>query len=279
MHTSDKIIHGLWIGSTLHAMEHLTIKSFIKRGHTFVLWTYGEVSNIPNETEIRDANEIIPEDLVFCYTHSNQFGHGKGSYAGFSDLFRYKLLYELGGWWVDMDVTCLKTLHFDGEYVFRYHHKNGLVGNIMKCPPKSDLMLYCYENALEKVTASNTDWMLPLKILKSGISKYHLESYIKDISNYDSWPDVAKMLKQNQNTPDHWYAIHWMNEEWRRLKISKDEFVKGSYIEVLMTGNNIPINTLNRWQALKYQYRIGKVNYSLVNLPFQIKSIFSQIFR
>ena len=152
---------------------------------------------------------------------------------------------------MDMDVTCLKALHFDNEYVFRYHHKNGLVGNIMKCPPKSDLMLYCYENALKNVTASNTDWMLPLKILKSGISKYHLESYIKDISNYDSWPDVAKMLKQNQNTPEHWYAIHWMNEEWRSKGLDKYDFrIDSAYGNLLIKHGLIvdDFNVFNRWK-------------------------------
>ena len=40
------------------------------------------------------------------------------SYAGFSNYFRYKLLLERGGWWVDLDTVCLKPFDFDDEFVF-----------------------------------------------------------------------------------------------------------------------------------------------------------------
>jgi hypothetical protein len=274
---NDEVINGLWIGTQLNAIEQLTIKSFLNHGHTFVLWTYEPVVNVPVNTTIRNANEIIPKEEVFTYKHYNQFGHGKGSYAGFSDLFRYKLLYELGGWWVDMDVTCLKPFHFEGDYVFRYHHKNGLVGNVMKCPPKSELMLYCFQQASELINEENRDWMLPLKILKAGINKYNLNSYTKDISNKDSWPDVAKLLKSSQNQKLNWHAIHWMNEEWRRLNLSKDTFLKDSLIAKLLFENHIKIKLFPKYKAAQYIYKIGKINYSLINLPFQIRSVFYRI--
>jgi hypothetical protein len=273
----DKVINGLWIGTYLSAIEQLTIKSFLNQGHTFVLWTYEPVINVPANTTIKDANEIIPKKDVFTYKYYNQFGHGKGSYAGFSDLFRYKLLYELGGWWVDMDVTCLKPFVFESQYVFRHHHKNGLVGNIMKCPPKSDLMLYCFEQASKLINEDNRDWMLPLKILKEGINKHDLNSYTKDISNKDSWPDVAKLLKSPKSLDQNWYAIHWMNEEWRRLNLSKDTFLKGSLIAKLLFENDIKIKLFPKVKAAHYIYKIGKINYSLINLPFQIKSVFYRI--
>ncbi len=276
---SNKIVNGLWIGSSLRPVEQLTIKSFINNGHTFILWTYEVVTNVPEGTIVKDANEIIPNDLVFCYNHYNQFGHGKGSYAGFSDLFRFKLLYEYGGWWVDMDVTCLRPFNFENKYVFRHHHKNGLVGNIMKCPPKSNLMLYCYNQADNNINADNTDWMLPLKILKSGIEMFELSKYILDISNRDSWPVVARLLKAKPEYPNQWYAVHWMNEEWRRSKIPKDYLLTESYIMELMDKNKVKISNLNAFGRLVYLFKIGKINYSLINLPFQLKGAIKKLFR
>jgi hypothetical protein len=167
------IVNGLWIQGNLSSLEQLTIHSYIANGFTFRLWTYepGKI-NAPGNTEVRDAAEILPADLIFRYHNINIHGHGKGSYAGFSDIFRYKLLYEHGGIWTDMDITCLKAFDITEDYFFRYHHKVGAVGNFMKCPPKSDLMKWCFEHAREKVTEHNNDWMLPIIILNEGIQKF-----------------------------------------------------------------------------------------------------------
>ena len=227
----NKIVNGLWIGKRLSQVELLTINSFLKNGHTFVLWTYETLENdLPQEVILKDASQIIPKEEVFCYKNSNQFGHGKGSYAGFSDLFRYKLLYEFGGWWVDMDVTCLRPFTFEEPYVFRIHHDFPVVGNIMKCPKGSELMKRCYEQGIACVDENNKDWNLPIQILNDTIKELGLSIYIKTISNHDKWNDVRKMLFKDVNFPESWWAIHWINEEWRRNNIDKNIFYKGSSI-------------------------------------------------
>ena len=170
-----------------------------------------------------------------------------------------------------MDVTCLRAFDFKSDYVFRYHHKNGLVGNIMKCPPKSDLMLFCYENALTSITAENKDWMLPLKILKSGIEELQLSKFILDISNKDAWPVVAKMLRINKSLPEHWYAIHWMNEEWRRLKISKDNYYKKSILGYLLEKHGIQYNFLSKSDLRNYFIKTSRVYYVWLSLMKKLK--------
>src|SRR4051812_38958117 len=95
-----QIINGLWIGAALGPLQLLTIKSFIANGCEFHLWTYNSLTGVlPSGLKIRDANEIISRDSVFCYPTDSEIDvpFGKGSYAGFSDVFRYKLLHELGG--------------------------------------------------------------------------------------------------------------------------------------------------------------------------------------
>lgn len=114
------VIQSLWVGFELTLNEHLCISSFLYYGHPFHLYTYNEIKNIPNGVVVKDANEIIPEYEVFQYY--------KGSYAGFADWFRWKLLYVKGGFWVDTDVICVKPFDFDSELIF------GLEGNNMVCP-------------------------------------------------------------------------------------------------------------------------------------------------
>ena len=45
---SEKI-QSLWIGNTLSNVEKLCINSYIKNGHEFDLYTYGEIDNIPEK--------------------------------------------------------------------------------------------------------------------------------------------------------------------------------------------------------------------------------------
>ena len=40
-------VQSLWVGNRLSRMEHYSIKSFLKLGYKFILYTYEPVANIP----------------------------------------------------------------------------------------------------------------------------------------------------------------------------------------------------------------------------------------
>ncbi|MBN2777747.1 MAG: hypothetical protein JXR36_08895 [Bacteroidales bacterium] len=272
MREDNKTVNALWIGKTLSPTELLTIKSFIDNGHNFVLWAYDEIETpLPEGTILNDANEIFSRKYVFCYKYSNQFGHGKGSYAGFSDIFRYKLLYLHGGWWTDMDVTCLKPLDFEDEYVFRTHHSLPLVGNIMKCPPNSKLMQRCFEEAVAKVDENNTDWHLPIQILIDNVYNLGLEKHIREFSNADSWNLIRNFLKHNPNLSQNWYIIHWVNEEWRRNKIQKNTFIKKSLMYSLMQKHQIDVKKTSPLKYISQNIKLSKIYFALNMIKNKIK--------
>lgn len=232
----EKKINSLWIGDELSNMELLTVHSFLQFGYEFHLWTYQELKNIiPSSVVMHDANEIIPFEQVFSYKNSTQFGIGKGSLAGFSDIFRYKLLYEKGGWWVDMDVTCLKPFDVDGDYFFRAHHELEVVGNIMKVPPYSPLMLNCYQQAKTDIDSNNTDWYKPIKILVENIKSHHLTDFIfEDVSNTDEFQKIEHYYFGNAKFPENWVFIHWGNEVLRSYQLSKNNsFFNSTYSQLL----------------------------------------------
>lgn len=235
------IFNSLWIGDVLSDLELLTIRSFINHGHTFRLWSYGEIkTDLPEGVLLGDANEIIPQEQVFSYKNANVYGHGKGSYAGFSDIFRYKLLYERGGWWTDMDVTCLKPIFSDKPYYFRPHHTLEVVGNVMKCPEKSPLMKACYEEAISGIDENNTDWHKPIQILNDNIVKLNLQSYISSkASNHDRWDETSRFIWYEDQLPDDWKFIHWQNEEWRAKKVSKSDHYFGSALAKLLVKHGL----------------------------------------
>ena len=57
---------------------------------------------------LKDAASIIPRNLIFTT---------RGSLSIFSDWFRNELLFARGGYWVDLDVVCLKPLRFEDPIV------------------------------------------------------------------------------------------------------------------------------------------------------------------
>ena len=134
-------IQSLWVGDHLSAMEHMAIASFLRHGHIFHLYVYQRPTGIPEGTTVRDANEILPAARIFKYRKYD-------SYAGFSNFFRYKLLLERGGWWVDMDLICLKPFRFPAEYVFSSEMEAGrptINGGAMKAPVGSQIFKYAWQ--------------------------------------------------------------------------------------------------------------------------------------
>jgi hypothetical protein len=237
----EKNINSLWIGKTLSNMELLTIKSFLNNGYNFKLWVYEKIeTTLPNNLIIGDANEIIPSDKIFTYQNSSQFESGKGSFAGFSDIFRYKLLYEKGGWWVDMDVTCLAPFDVKTDYFFRAHHDLGLVGNVIKAPKGSELMKKCYEEAISTIDENNTDWHKPINILIDNVKKLRLDKYIySNMSNTDEFDKLEKYYFGRDNFPENWLFIHWCNEVIRTFNIDKDKYFYNSSFGELLTKHDI----------------------------------------
>ncbi len=173
-----------------------------------------------------------------------------------------------------MDVTCLQPFELENPYFFRWHHKTKAVGNILKCPPQSPIMKWCFSEAKKNLHCENRDWMLPMKILNEGIIKFSLEKNIKQITNPDSWPIVTNYLKKkNIELDSKMMAIHWMNEEWRRLNIPKNEFYEFSLLAHLLELHKIEYKKLSNMDTLKYKYKLGMINYTIINLPHKIKSI------
>ena len=127
------IIQSLWIGESLSNLEKLCVQSFLDHGHGFHLYTYGAVDGVPDGATLLDGNGILSADKIFR--------HRGGSVAGFADWFRYALLGQKGGWWVDMDTVCLRPFDFQQELIL-HHCADGLYTNTpLYAEPGNALML------------------------------------------------------------------------------------------------------------------------------------------
>jgi hypothetical protein len=142
----NQLIQSFWRGRPLSNVEILSIKSFLAHGHTVVVYAYDEVINLPKGALTRDAREILPEE---CFFINQNAGFGKGSCSPFSDLFRMALLIENGGWWVDLDVVCLRAWDISQNIVIASSDEKqwGILpnANVLKVPPGNALVKSCFD--------------------------------------------------------------------------------------------------------------------------------------
>jgi len=212
---SNRIIQGLWIGPELSIMEQLSILSFLENSHEYYLYVYDDVRNIPDGTVIKDANEILPAARIFRYRN-------QGSYAGFSNFFRYKLLLDRGGWWVDTDIICLKPFDFPVEHIFateRWDGREITTSGIIKAPRDSQAMRYAWEVCQSKKPNDLLWGETGPALMADVVTRFSLEAYRKPYHSFCpiGCVDWYSVLEPNANLKlDHdSYAIHLWNERWR----------------------------------------------------------------
>lgn len=115
----------LWIGDTLGPIERLSLISMVASGHPTVLYSYGQPVGLPEGVELRDAADVLPRKVA----EANRYGNG--SYALFSNLFRYVALQQGLGIWLDTDVVCLAAIDIAGPFVAGWESDRFLNGAVL----------------------------------------------------------------------------------------------------------------------------------------------------
>lgn len=221
---SDEAIQGLWVKGALPPMQELSIRSFLAHGHRYDLYSYDEIPNLPFGARLLPGNLILPEVSIF----SMRLGvpHA-GSVSPFSNLFRYKLLLERGGWWADLDVVCLRRFDFTSQWIFASERREegGLLTAtcVIKGAPGSELLRECYERArsheeLDTVWASTGPHLLHSLVEQHGLTEFMVQP---DTFCPIDWWRAVELLEPGK-IPPHSYAVHLWNEMWRQAGWSKE---------------------------------------------------------
>ena len=229
------IIQTLWIGDRLSKMELVCLNSYLKNDHEVHLYTYSEIENVPSGVIVKDGREILPEDMIFIYKDHK-------SYSGFSNYFRYKLLYDKGGYWTDTDIVCLKKFDFNSPYVFCSEEilplgqGNTHVGScLIKMPVKSPVAHDAYQICLSKKPEELKWGEIGPRLVKEMVEKYNLNQLVKEPKVFCPVPgcEWIKYIQPNAyEYSEETYAIHLWNEMWRRSNIDKNsKFDTNSFYE------------------------------------------------
>ena len=234
------IIQSLWIGAPLSNLEKLCIQSFIDHGHEFHLYTYADIEGIPAGTIVKDANIILPASFIFLDSNN--------SVAGFSDWFRYKMLYECGGWWVDTDTVCIKPFDFTDEIVI-HEYEGGIFHTTPLCFPKGHPMMSKMDQVCRNFKKRDgarfgaVGGWIPLTKM---IMQYDLKKYTKpyfyftDISWYSAMNKCfAAGIRLHPDT----YCIHFSN-----IGMSK-----------VMKDKNAQFDAESLFEQLKQKHKIKQV--------------------
>lgn len=125
-------INSIWIGGELSAVHAACLRSFVRHGHEVVLHCYDKPKDLPDGVRLFDANKLMRPNEIVRHKKS-------GSLALASDIYRYRILREGMGIYVDCDVFCLQQF-VEADYILSWESNELVSSAIIKFPTESALL-------------------------------------------------------------------------------------------------------------------------------------------
>lgn len=210
------VFQGFWHGPPLGSLRMACLNSFIQMGNIFEIYTYSPLT-VPDGVVLKDAEEIIPFDQLFYYDNPNT---GLKDLGPFSDLFRFKLLLEKGGWWCDVDTICLSSNipQVDRAWAQQIPEVNPHAigsGQIALC--KGDLLTKTLYSRCNELSRTNFQ-------PREALGPHLLSSIIREM----------KLPLNMFGAPDTFYPLRWIEMFKLWLPQFKDEVKKRSRSALFM---------------------------------------------
>jgi hypothetical protein len=212
-------------------MQQLSIRSFLAHGHPYHLFAYDEVAGLPRGAVLCDAATVLPRESIFTYQH----GFGKGSYSAFSNIFRYQLIHDRGGWWVDTDVICLRPLTLPEEYVLVTELDDFEVANVFtlltatsafRLPRGAPVLEYCLTVCAAKDREALRWSEIGPYLFDEAIKRYGLTGHqlpyqaFSPVSTFD-WRQLIEPGFDFSRLNDSW-AVHLWHQIWKSEAIDPE---------------------------------------------------------
>lgn len=213
------IVQAFWFGTHLPTLQELSLRSFLLNGHEYHLYAYEPIDNVPAGVRLFDASSVLPRESVFTY----QRGFGKGSTSAFSNQFRYRLLLEKGGWWVDTDVVCLRPFEFASPFVFASERgPDGEVSTascVIRAPAGQSLFAECLD-VIDQVDRDTLEWgQIGPRLLDTAVTRHGLLSHRQppDAFNPIDYHDFQRIVGPgfDERILSASFAVHLWNQKWK----------------------------------------------------------------
>lgn len=225
----NQTIRSFWIGRRLSPVELLCLNSFLYHGHKFELYSYEKIHGLPKGVTSMDAHAVLPlSEFEKIKERMRKTGDLRAAYAIFADLFRYKLLFDYGGWWSDLDVVCLRSFDIEQPYVFGMEKKkngeNIIINTIIKCPPHSEIMRFCFDYVAKRF--SENDKIIwgetHSGLLDPAVRRFNLtdQSFLPEYFAPIPWFEIDKFFVDTELPPES-YSLHLCNNMWAAKRYNK----------------------------------------------------------
>ncbi|WP_170403293.1 hypothetical protein [Ruegeria arenilitoris] len=252
----------LWIGAKFSFPEHLCLKSFADADQKPIVYHYGDLEDIPDYIEARDAREIFDTPEIYRDPVTR-------SVAVHADLFRLKLLQKTDYIWADADAYAVRPFETKDGYLFpianrgRRRIMSGVWAMPGESPALQNMCKYAFDSdltpawwsdqkkeAYRAIFETSTYWSLPLFSFGPPMLFHYIfdtpehkmagprpELYPIPLRHRYLWndPDMSKLefLKWDKKMSIHFYGS-WFRKIFQGRKISE-----GSLVDTLLCKHGI----------------------------------------
>jgi len=214
-----------WHGAPLSRIERLCMASFLAQGHPLDLYVYETPAELPTGVRLMGAEEILPRALLFTHRRT-------GSLGSFSDWFRYRLLKERGGIWVDADVVCLAPLIYPQAQIFGWQDA-GLLNNAVLGLPAGDALAAWLADCCEDPNRilPYDPWALRLRKLRRRFLGGNRLDKAQPVAHF--YPvkceDWRRMFTSNPNDAPLWNEESRAVHLWQQMMKTSAGFDKNAH--------------------------------------------------
>jgi hypothetical protein len=245
-------LRAFWSGPPLSHYEVLCLNSFLSRGQRVLLYSYDRKLRVPDGVELIDANEILPGEEVREFVYRN----GERSPALFSNLFRYEMLRQLGGWYIDLDVVMMTDIPPITDLYIAQQDDLHINGAVMRFAAGAPIVAAAAIEA--RLGMDRPAWgAIGPALLTRLIAEHDLEHRVQPSSRAYPipfhevralfLPERREELEQRTAGADF---LHLWHELWRRVRIPKEYGPpEGSFLDALFRRFDMPLTSQARLPA------------------------------
>lgn len=245
--------HMFWTGD-LTEYEIASMKSYVANGFDVVLWSY-DSHKLPSGVTPGDASEVIDRKFLEGYTQQywgddHYSEEPKRRAALFSDMFRYLVLFNHGGWWVDLDTVCLRPatefdeLYRSNEICVAYENEDKSINCAVIAIPNKDIARAINGEIWNRVSKkSEFEWGgLGPRVVSQVVDDLKLNGLVFDISTFypnstpravgAMWRPINSLrpeaVEKMRDAMASSYTMHWFNNIHHgddKSKVTSDTFI------------------------------------------------------
>lgn len=123
-----KILHFIWFGKLKIPQKVIDSWEKMHPNYEIIIWNEKNIFHLKNQKIFDDTNKLNEK----------------------SDIARYEILYNYGGFYIDCDIICVKNidelLNIENDFFCLYEKKNLVSNSVIGCSKNNEIIKKVYES-------------------------------------------------------------------------------------------------------------------------------------